>query len=299
MAKVKRELESPTPPPLPRQKRPRVSFSNILTDKENSTSSSRASLRISSHSDLTPVNATIAKLEAELAEVRQQRQDRTHTKSALDAQNSRIEALQLDLVNRNVADRRSESPRPAEDGPGVLTRVHAARTSAIRSSAFEADEGLSVMQNSNIILYNGMPMPTLVRDLLSLEVPELPDNPNEEFSYNFLKKALGGLSIGNGSYVVSTKKVRGAEAPLFPNLKSWTVISRTCDLLLPRFPTQHGARISSFMQYTNDEDPFPLFIRSGLGYRYYKEPSASDTISSSEMALVPRSVKEHHARLLS
>ncbi|CZR62501.1 uncharacterized protein PAC_12398 [Phialocephala subalpina] len=484
MTEVKRELESPTPSPSPRQKRPRISSSNILSDRENSSSSNQAPLRTSSHPDLTSINATIAKLEAELAELRQQQQDdRAHTQSALDVQNSRIEGLERNPTGQVVLDRSSESPRPTadhlnvhggepksnvgtpnkpdlhgatppapspsipprniktyflrqlfsrekswlahsdnqtwsmrhgtaknilkifdENGTSVtallpnsvnflewnrkghkviihkhrdrnvstalelcvelssavqckkfiramktkckiksipkglnymnnafdtisktvkhryrtrsseqstrptevqaddvpLGRANPARKSANNPSAFEADDGLSVMQNSNIILYDGMPMPTLVQNLPSLEVPELPDNPNEELPYNFLKKVLGGSTIGNGSYAVSAKKVRGAEAPLFPNVKLWTVLNRTCDPLLPRFPA-HGARVSGFMQYNNNEDPFPLFIRSGVGYRYYgmyKEPRASDTIGSNDMALILRSVKEHHARLL-
>lgn len=86
-------------------------------------------------------------------------------------------------------------------------------------SAFEPDEGLSIIEDGDITLYDGMPMPTLIRTLPSLQGGELSDSPNEEFSFNFLKKVLGGSSISHGWYVVSAKKGRRAEAPLFPNLK--------------------------------------------------------------------------------
>lgn len=110
-------------------------------------------------------------------------------------------------------------------------------------SSFEPDETLSTVENAHVALYDGMPMPALVRNLPLLDTPDLPEELNEEFSFKFLKKVLGGSPDSLGRYFVSANKGRRAEAPLFPNLRSWAAITRTHNPLLPRFPTQHGARI--------------------------------------------------------
>lgn len=74
--------------------------------------------------------------------------------------------------------------------------------------------------------------------------------------------------------------------------------------MLPRKPGQHGAQISSFIQYVNEDlGPIPLFIKRGAqGYLYYGnyvEPRFSDRLSYNEMAReLPKHVRQHWANVL-
>lgn len=89
----------------------------------------------------------------------------------------------------------AQSPQPAEEEPDVAPTANTtgARTSVEHPSAFEADEDLATLKTSNTILYDGMPMPTLVQNLPFLKDLVISRHPNEDFPLNFLRKTLGGL----------------------------------------------------------------------------------------------------------
>jgi hypothetical protein len=148
-------------------------------------------------------------------------------------------------------------------------------------------------------LYDDLPMPVVVENLAVLN-HNLPQHPNTVFTFKFLKKVLGGSLVSRGWHFVNSKPRQPPRQ--FPDLKGYLIPKRAHEPLLSRSPGQHGAQISSFIHYRNDDEwlQFPLFIcdEEGRGYRYfgiYQEPSASDLISRNEMLRLPEYVKTYWA----
>lgn len=117
-------------------------------------------------------------------------------------------------------------------------------------------------------------MPAIIENIkpLSLESLGLPDRPNEEFEYNFLRQIFGGSTVSNGHFKIPTFR----HERLFPNLDSYRILNSCHEPLLPRRPGSHGAQISCVLEISQDTGYFPLFIRNASGgYRYfgnYREP---------------------------
>ena len=162
-----------------------------------------------------------------------------------------------------------------------------------------------VVTQINTTLYDGMRMPAIIENHPRLQ---LPDASNQDeiklFSFRFLKEMFGGAVLSHGSYSTASNNKPKGEAPRsFPAVREWAAFGREYEPLLPTLPTQHGVKISSFMQYAEDARPFPLFIREkdSSGYVYYghyQELRRSDRVGGCEMSQLPQYVKEYWAEEL-
>jgi hypothetical protein len=142
-----------------------------------------------------------------------------------------------------------------------------------------------------------MQMPELIENLPPAPDLQLPQQPSETFTFDFLRRVLGGKAVSSGWWVVPPKT---REKRLFPKLKSFRTLNSDYDPLLPRRPGEHGAQLSCILAEVDDEHlTFPLFIGCGQGgYKYYgtyREPRYSDRLGGNEMRQVPEYVKKHWA----
>jgi hypothetical protein len=146
-------------------------------------------------------------------------------------------------------------------------------------------------------------MPIVVENIPPLQNFSLPEDPNQEFEYKFLRKVLGGRNISEGFYAIPTDRVNDIEGGLL----SYKALTSTFNPLLPRSPGQHGAQVSCISQHRTSRarenlQPFALFIRSAeSGYQYlghYREPSPSDFLGRDEIIRMPKHVKEYWAHRL-
>jgi hypothetical protein len=163
---------------------------------------------------------------------------------------------------------------------------------------FEEDSDLPTVTEVAIKLYDGMRMPAMIESLPPLQDLQLPEQPSETFSFDLLRKVLGGKAVSSGWWVIPPKT---RERRLFPHLKSYLALNSEYDPLLPRRPGDHGVQLSCILAEVDDEYlTFPLFIRRGQsGYKYYgiyREPRYSDRLGGNEMKQVPKYVKEHWAK---
>jgi len=137
---------------------------------------------------------------------------------------------------------------------------------------FEEDRDTPTITQTTVTLYDGMQMPTIIERLSPLQNLALTNEPNEVFSFDFLKKILGGSSVSDGFYSISSKsKARR----LYPNLKFYRALDAEYPPLLPRSLGQHGAQLSCILAELDVDSSkairFPLFIRGGRGYKYFGE----------------------------
>lgn len=146
-------------------------------------------------------------------------------------------------------------------------------------------------------------MPLVVERIPPLQKLRLPEDPNQEFEYKFLRKVLGGKNISQGFYAIPSERADDIAGGLL----SYKALSNTCNPLLPRSPGQHGAQISCIPQHGTWEArenlrPFALFIRGAENtYQYfghYREPSPSDFLGRDEILRMPKKVKESWANRL-
>lgn len=146
-------------------------------------------------------------------------------------------------------------------------------------------------------------MPVVVENLSPLQNFSLPEDPNQEFDWKFLRIALGGRNISEGFYAIPGERVD----EIAGGLLSYKALRNTFNPLLPRSPGQHGAQISCIPQHgtwqaRENLQPFALFIRGAEnGYQYfghYREPSPSDFLGRDEILRMPRKVKEYWANRL-
>ncbi|KAE8444008.1 hypothetical protein EG329_001137 [Mollisiaceae sp. DMI_Dod_QoI] len=247
-----------------------------------------------------------AQMQAEIAQLRQQREhDRARVQSALDAQNNRIKVLQENFNETPQVQAQSEQPCASafDDEPSnssVKSEVSDSESEEDRSETSDiydvqdkdyhptpktttlrkTQPSLAELTRKTFTLYEGMRMPSVIERLAPLRNVRLPDQPNEAFSFKFLKKVFGGTAMTKTCYVIPPKSRQGR--------------------LFPDDPRQHGAQLSCI--YGDDDiqiTTFPVFIhRTGEGYRYfghYREPRDSDLVSGSEMIQVPPHVKQYWA----
>jgi hypothetical protein len=151
-------------------------------------------------------------------------------------------------------------------------------------------------------------MPALIESLPPLQHRDASTqdqiNPFQLFELCFLKEMLGGVALSHGRYsIASNNQPNGGIPQPFPAVREWAAFDRDYDPLLPEGPTQHGVKISSYMQYSEDTGSFPLFIqeKNSTGYMYYghyQEPRRPDRVGGCEMSQLPEHVKEHWAEEL-
>jgi len=161
----------------------------------------------------------------------------------------------------------------------------------------EEDVDLPMITEVSVKLYDGMRMPELMATLPPVPGLKLPDHPSEIFTFDFLRKILGGKAVSSGWWVIPPKT---RERRLFPQMKSFRTMNSDYDPLLPCRPGEHGVQLSCILAKVDDEHlTFPLFIRRGQGgYKYYgnyTEPRYSDCLERDEMRQFPKYVKEHWA----
>ncbi|KAI9774540.1 MAG: hypothetical protein M1840_002788 [Geoglossum simile] len=82
---------------------------------------------------------------------------------------------------------------------------------------------------------------------------QIPDPPNETFSYNFLQNLLGGHYISDGYHEIGKNS-----RPKFRSITSWYTLSLEREPYAPSAPGHHGAKLSVFMRQHNfvDHPPF-------------------------------------------
>jgi hypothetical protein len=162
-----------------------------------------------------------------------------------------------------------------------------------------------IVTKEKTTLYDGMRMPALIENLQRLQLPEVSNQDEINlFHLYFLKEMLGGDVLPHGRYsIASNNQPNGGVPRSFPAVREWAAFARDYEPLLPPLPTQHGVKISSFIQYSEETEPFPLFIREKDSTRYvyyghYQELRRSDRVGGCEMSQLPEYVKEHWAEKL-
>jgi hypothetical protein len=162
-----------------------------------------------------------------------------------------------------------------------------------------------VVTQINTTLYDGMRMPALIENHPRLQLPEVSNQDEIKlFSFRFLKEMFGGAVLSHGRYsIVSNNKPKGEASRPFPAVRGWAAFGRDYEPLLPALPTQHGVKISGFIQCAEDTETFPLFIREKgsswyIYYGHYQELRRSDRVGGCEMSQLPEYVKEYWAEEL-
>lgn len=83
-----------------------------------------------------------------------------------------------------------------------------------------------------------MRMPELIEKLHPLPDLQLPEQSSETFTFDYLRKVLGGTADRSGFWIVPPKT---REKRLFPHIESFKVLNSNYDPLLPRRPGCYGA----------------------------------------------------------
>jgi hypothetical protein len=113
-----------------------------------------------------------------------------------------------------------------------------------------------VVTQINTTLYDDMRMPALIENHPRLQLPEVSNQDEIKlFSFRFLKEMFGGAVLSHGRYsIVSNNKPKGEASRPFPAVRGWAAFGRDYEPLLPALPTQHGVKISGFIQCAEDTE---------------------------------------------